>query len=43
MEENQEFNIIEIAKWNSVKDISKKTAMKNYIKKVKELYKNINY
>ena len=36
---------IEMAKWkewNSLKDISKETAMKNYIKKVKELYKNNN-
>ena len=33
---------VEMAKWkewNSFKDISKETAMKNYIKKVKELYK----
>jgi len=33
---------VEMAKWkewNAFKDISKETAMKNYIKKVKELYK----
>ena len=33
---------VEMAKWkewNSLKDISKETSMKNYIKKVKELYK----
>lgn len=37
-------NRVDMAKWkewNSLKDISKETAMKNYIKKVKELYKNI--
>jgi acyl-CoA-binding protein len=36
---------VEMAKWkewNSLKDISKETAMKNYIRKVKELYKKID-
>jgi acyl-CoA-binding protein len=36
-------NRVEMAKWkewNSLKDISKESAMKNYIKKVKEIYKN---
>jgi acyl-CoA-binding protein len=36
-------NRVEMAKWkewNSFKDISKENAMKNYIRKVKELYKN---
>ncbi len=28
--------------WNNLKDISTETAMKNYISKVKELYKNVN-
>ena len=35
-------NRVEMAKWkewNSLKDITKETAMKNYIRKVKELYK----
>ena len=38
-------NRVEMAKWkewNSLKDISKENAMKNYIRKVKELYKNKN-
>ena len=38
-------NRVEMAKWkewNSLKDICKERAMKNYIIKVKELYKNIN-
>jgi acyl-CoA-binding protein len=36
-------NRVEMAKWkewNSLKDLSKENAMKNYIRKVKELYKN---
>jgi acyl-CoA-binding protein len=36
-------NRVEMAKWKqwySLKDTNKETAMKNYIRKVKELYKN---
>ena len=39
-------NRVEMEKWktwNSVKGTSKEVSMKNYIKKVKELYKNNNY
>jgi diazepam-binding inhibitor (GABA receptor modulating acyl-CoA-binding protein) len=38
-------NRVEMEKWkvwNSVKGISKEVSMKNYIKKVKDLYKNNN-
>ena len=38
-------NRVEMEKWevwNSVKGISKEVCMKNYIKKVKDLYKNNN-